>query len=111
MYLSVYDFDSAAHLGSVNSIDKSRLTSDSYGEESVAWKAKLILFIGFALLAGGLSGGVMVMVLKYLMPGYVFPTLWFGVSNAIANGLLMLSAAVLWYSVSVEDEYQYSLQI
>lgn len=42
----------------VNSIDKSKLTSDSYGETSMAWKAKLVLFIGFALLAGGLAGGV-----------------------------------------------------
>lgn len=42
----------------VNSIDKSKLTSDNYGESSIAWKAKLILFIGFALLAGGLSGGL-----------------------------------------------------
>lgn len=42
----------------VNSIDKSKLTSDNYGETSMAWKAKLVLFIGFALLAGGLAGGV-----------------------------------------------------
>lgn len=42
----------------VNSIDKSKLTSDSYGETAMAWKAKLVLFIGFALLAGGLAGGV-----------------------------------------------------
>lgn len=42
----------------VNSIDRSKLTGDNYGETSVAWKAKLILFIGFALLAGGMAGGV-----------------------------------------------------
>ena len=44
----------------VNSIDRSKLTDDHYGgsDSAVAWKAKLILFIGFALLAGGLAGGV-----------------------------------------------------
>ena len=49
---------SALGLLIVNSIDKAKLTSDDYGESSIAWKAKLILFIGFALLAGGLAGGV-----------------------------------------------------
>lgn len=49
---------SALGLVIVNSIDKSKLTGDDYGESSVAWKAKLILFIGFALLAGGLAGGI-----------------------------------------------------
>lgn len=42
----------------VNSIDRSKLTGDNYGETSIAWKAKLVLFIGFALLAGGMAGGV-----------------------------------------------------
>lgn len=49
---------SALGLLIVNSIDKAKLTSDDYGESSIAWKAKLILFIGFALLAGGLAGGI-----------------------------------------------------
>ncbi|CCG83522.1 UPF0220 domain protein [Taphrina deformans PYCC 5710] len=96
----------------VNSIDKSKLTSDNYGESSIAWKAKLILFIGFALLAGGLAGGVVVLVLKYIVPGYPFPTLYFGVANVLCNGLIMLSSVVLWISVnSSEDEYSYQLQI
>lgn len=30
------------------------------------------------------------MVLKYVVPGYPFPTLWFGVANVIANSLVML---------------------
>lgn len=44
----------------VNSIDRSKLTNDHYGgsDSAIAWKAKLVLFIGFALLAGGLAGGV-----------------------------------------------------
>lgn len=77
----------------INSIDKSRLSADSfsYSGNGVAWKARLVLFLGFALLAGGLAGAVTVCVLKYVVPGAVFPTLWFGVANVIANGLVMLS--------------------
>lgn len=30
------------------------------------------------------------MVLKYVVPEYPFPTLWFGVANVIANVLISL---------------------
>ena len=30
------------------------------------------------------------MVLKYLVKEYPFPTLYFGVANVVANGLIML---------------------
>lgn len=44
----------------VNSIDKARLGADSfsYSGNGVAWKARTVLFLGFALLAGGLAGSV-----------------------------------------------------
>lgn len=44
----------------INSIEKSRLSADSfsYSGSGVAWKARLVLFLGFALLAGGLAGSV-----------------------------------------------------
>jgi len=44
----------------INSIDKSRLGADSfsYSGNGVAWKARLVLFMGFALMAGGLAGSV-----------------------------------------------------
>lgn len=31
-----------------------------------------------------------VLVLKYVVPNYPFPTLYFGIANVIANGLIML---------------------
>jgi hypothetical protein len=76
----------------INSIDKSRLSADgfSYSGDGVAWKARVILFMGFAAMAGGLAGGVTVMVLKYVVPEASFPALWFGVSNVVANALVML---------------------
>jgi hypothetical protein len=44
----------------INSVDKARLSGDSYSYSGngVAWKARLVLFMGFALLAGGLAGAV-----------------------------------------------------
>lgn len=95
----------------VNSINKSRLTGDSYGDYGIAWKARLILFMGFALLAGGLAGSVVILILKYVIPAYPFETLYFGIANVIANGLVMLSSATLWVAQNSEDEYNYQLQL
>jgi hypothetical protein len=76
----------------INSIEKTRLSADSfsYSGSGVAWKARVVLFLGFASLAGGMAGGVTVLVLKYLVPGAVLPTLYMGISNVVANGLVML---------------------
>ncbi|KAF2397193.1 vacuolar sorting protein-like protein Vps68 [Trichodelitschia bisporula] len=97
----------------INSIDKSRLSADSfsYSGNSVAWKARLVLFLGFALLAGGLAGSVTVLVLKYVVKEVGFPTLWFGVANVIANALIMMSSAILWVAQNMEDEYTYNLAL
>lgn len=76
----------------INSIDKTRLSGDSfaYSGDGVAWKARVVLFMGFAAMAGGLAGGVTVMVLKYITEGAEGMSLWFGVANLVANGLVML---------------------
>lgn len=76
----------------INSIDKTRLSGDSfaYSGDGVAWKARVVLFMGFAAMAGGLAGGVTVMVLKYIAEGAEGMSLWFGVANLVANGLVML---------------------
>ncbi|KAH0566405.1 hypothetical protein GP486_000188 [Trichoglossum hirsutum] len=97
----------------INSIDKSHLAQDSYSYsgEGNSWKARLVLFMGFALMAGGLAGSVTVLVLKYLVPEYPWPTLYLGVANVIANSLIMLSSIALWVSQSIEDEYTYNLAL
>lgn len=81
----------------INSIDKQRLSADSfsYSGNGVAWKARLVLFLGFALMAGGLAGSVTVLVLKYVVPQAVWPTLWFGVANVVANALIMMRYVLL----------------
>jgi hypothetical protein len=44
----------------INSIEKTRLSADSYSYSGtgVAWKARLVLFLGFAFMAGGLAGSI-----------------------------------------------------
>ena len=76
----------------INSIEKTRLSADSfsYSGSGVAWKARVVLFLGFASLAGGMAGGVTVLVLKYIVPQTVWPTLYMGIANVLANGLVML---------------------
>jgi len=97
----------------INSIEKTRLSADSYSYSGngVAWKARVVLFLGFASLAGGMAGGVTVLVLKYLVPGAEWPTLYMGIANCVANGLVMLSSVVLWISQNMEDEYSYNLAL
>ena len=56
----------------------------------------MVLFLGFASLAGGMAGGVTVLVLKYIVPATVWPTLYMGIANVIANGLVGLRYAYPW---------------
>ena len=53
----------------INSIEKTRLSADSYSYSGtgVAWKARLVLFLGFALMAGGLAGStVRILLLNHI---------------------------------------------
>lgn len=97
----------------INSVEKARLSADSfsYSGSGVAWKARVVLFLGFAALAGGMAGGVTVFVLKFVVPGVPWPGLGMGVENVVANGLVMLSSIVLWLSQNMEDEYSYNLAL
>lgn len=101
----------------MNSIEKSRLLNDALGGggygggSSTTLTARIVLFLGFSLLAGGVAGSVVVLIIKFLMKHYTFPTLGMGVSNVVANGAIMLSCIVLWIAQNIEDEYSYSLAL
>ena len=56
----------------------------------MAWKARVVLFLGFASLAGGMAGGVTVLVLKYVVTETSWPTLYMGVANVVSNALVGL---------------------
>ncbi|KAI5302825.1 hypothetical protein KEM56_000319 [Ascosphaera pollenicola] len=97
----------------INSIEKSRLSADSfsYSGSGVAWKARFVLFLGFALLAGGLAGSVTVLIIKYVLNDYPIQQVYFGIANVVSNALVMLSTVVLWVSQNIEDDYTYNLAL
>jgi hypothetical protein len=76
----------------INSVEKARLSADSfsYSGSGVAWKARVVLFLGFAALAGGMAGGVTVFVMKFVVPEVGFPAMGMGVENVVANALVGL---------------------
>ncbi|TYJ51451.1 hypothetical protein B9479_007974 [Cryptococcus floricola] len=96
-------------------LDKSHLTSafssDPWASEgSAAWRARVVLFIGVAMMAGGLAGSLCVLILKYIIPdfsGY----LWYGGANVACNTGIMISAMILWLAQSGSDEYEYQLTV
>lgn len=93
----------------VSSLEKSKLIGDSFTNSK--FEARIILFIGFALLAGGISGSIAVLILKFLTKGATMPTLWMGVGNVVGNCCVLLSCIVLWVAQNIEDEYSYSLAL
>ncbi|RWA05869.1 hypothetical protein EKO27_g9237 [Xylaria grammica] len=97
----------------INSVEKARLSADSfsYSGSGVAWKARVVLFLGFAALAGGMAGGVVIFVLKFAVQNVAWPMMGMGVENIVANGLVGLSSVVLWVSQNMEDEYSYNLAL
>ncbi|GAA97549.1 uncharacterized protein L969DRAFT_42600 [Mixia osmundae IAM 14324] len=100
----------------VNLIDKQRLDSDDEGGMlgGVAWKARLFLFIGFAMMAAGLAGSIAFLVIKYIIPDYSaeygFTTYW-GIANVVQNVCIMLSASILWVAQNADSEYEYNLAL
>lgn len=100
----------------VSSIEKARLLHDSSisvaGDTSTAWQARIILFLGFALLAGGLSGSLVILIIKFLIKDYTsYPTVGMGINNVIGNVCVALSCVTLWIAQNIEDEYSYSLTL
>ncbi|SCV70906.1 BQ2448_3668 [Microbotryum intermedium] len=130
----------------VNLINKEHLLNDEGEWEGgllgggVAWRARLFLFVGFALMAGGLAGSVTVLVIKYVIPPYPsnFGVEW-GVANVLQSSTssmvsicfrpaqvfpelttspheivavcIMFSAVVLWTAQNADNDYEYNLQL
>jgi Uncharacterised protein family (UPF0220) len=106
----------------VNLIDKTHLTEDGFSfgsmsgggawsSDSVAWRARLWLFIGFALMAGGLAGSLTVLVVKYLVPSLPAGYEYYGFANVGQNFAIMLSTVLLWSAQSAQSDYEYNLTI
>ncbi|PWN21997.1 UPF0220-domain-containing protein [Microstroma glucosiphilum] len=93
----------------VNLIDKSLLAEaglssalfsggmggGSGGGDATMWRAKLFLFVGFALMAGGLAGSVTVLVVKYVVPGHPEE---YGVANVIQVSRVEMQSSLAAHS-------------
>ncbi|KAJ3521262.1 hypothetical protein NMY22_g12387 [Coprinellus aureogranulatus] len=96
----------------INMIDKDRIRGDEgFGDSRAVWRARLFLFIGFALMAGGLAGSVTVLVLKYVLNNYPEQFTYYGYANVSQSVCMMLSAVVLWIAQSTSSEYEYNLTL
>ncbi|KAJ2705752.1 Vacuolar protein sorting-associated protein 68 [Coemansia spiralis] len=93
-----------------NSIDLSLLREDSfgYGGSSLAGKAKLTLFIGIALLAGGLAGSITILTIKYIVPQVDASVLYIGFSNVIQTSAILLASIALWLVHNSDYDNQYN---
>ncbi|GAA5992738.1 hypothetical protein JCM10908_006908 [Rhodotorula pacifica] len=108
----------------VNLIDKQRLLGDEdggggggawdggWGGGGVAWRARLFLFVGFALMAGGLAGSITVLVIKYVLPHYPesYGVSW-GIANVLQSIAIMFSSVVLWTAQNAEQDYSYNITL
>ncbi|CDZ96476.1 Predicted membrane protein [Phaffia rhodozyma] len=98
-----------------NLIDKSRLSGDGGawgGEGSTAFRARLALFIGFALMAGGVSFSITLLIVKYILPDYPSEYHYYGISTVVQNVGIMLSSVVLWLAQMAGDgEYEYNINL
>jgi TRAP-type mannitol/chloroaromatic compound transport system permease small subunit len=99
----------------VNSLDKVQLVNvggggfDSSGSQ-LQWQARVVLFIGFSLLAVGFSGSILVLVLKFLIKGFTdFPTVKMGTENVGANFCVMISCTILWVVSTMEEDNSLAL--
>jgi len=89
----------------VNSIDKSRLGADddAFTSSGVALRARFFLFVGFALMASGLSGSITILILKYVLPEVPNPEFYFGIAGVVQNAAIMFSSAALWLGQNTDD--------
>ncbi|KAI9282781.1 hypothetical protein BY458DRAFT_497350, partial [Sporodiniella umbellata] len=87
----------------VNLIDKEALRGDGY-DDSMSWRARLFLFLGFTLMAGGVSGSVAVLVVKYVYEQDLdFPNQYLGITGVTQCVLIMISTAVLWVAQNASE--------
>jgi len=97
----------------INLINKETIRGDDglNGDSRAAWTVRLWLFIGLALMAGGLAGSVTVLILKYILHHYPPQFTYYGYANVSQNVALMLSAVVLWIAQNTSNEYEYNLTL
>ncbi|KAJ7312239.1 hypothetical protein DFH08DRAFT_927126 [Mycena albidolilacea] len=97
----------------INLIDKDRVRgdADTFGDARAVWRARLFLFIGFALMAGGMAGSAAVLTIKYVLPAHADQFKYYGYASVAQNLALMLSVVVLWIAQNTSDDYEYNVTL
>lgn len=99
----------------VNSLDKVQLVNANGGGfdsgiSPLQWQARIVLFIGFSLLAIGFSGSILILVLKYVIKGFTeYPTIKMGTENVGANVSVMASCTILWIVSTMQEDNSLAL--
>lgn len=97
----------------VNSLNQVQLVNSDFGFDTssgLQWQARVVLFVGFAMLAVGMSGSLLVLILKYIVKGYTeMPTVGMGIENVLSNGLAMSCCCLLWFSNNMEEDNSLAL--
>ncbi|KAJ6598030.1 hypothetical protein B0H10DRAFT_2231686 [Mycena sp. CBHHK59/15] len=90
----------------INLIDKDRVCGDEaeFGDARSVWRARLFLFIVFALMESGMAGSVTVLI-KYIIPAHADQFKYYG--SVSQNLALMLSDVILW----IAQNHEYNLTI
>jgi len=94
----------------VSLINKEQLLGEESlpGDSSVR-RARIFLFVGLTMMAGGLAGSVAILILKYTMNGYGEVYNYYGYAGVAQNVSIMLSAVALWLAQHSQNEYEYNL--
>ncbi|KAJ7312243.1 hypothetical protein DFH08DRAFT_1087672 [Mycena albidolilacea] len=98
----------------VNLINKERVRgdADTFGDARAVWRARLFLFIGFALMAGGMAGSAVRGSDHQIRPLRACgPVQNYGYASVAQNLALMLSVVVLWIAQNASDEYEYNVTL
>lgn len=92
------------------SVDRSILTDGVYFHSTkVLWKARLLLFLGFTILACGLCGSVAVFVVKYALSNKHPKHFYFGIAMIVQNSCILISSIALLISQRYYPKYDYLL--
>ncbi|KAJ1921216.1 Vacuolar protein sorting-associated protein 68 [Mycoemilia scoparia] len=90
----------------INSIDFSILYEDDgfgYDNGGSASKAKFVLFMGIALLGGGLAGSLVILIVKFVHPEIPADVMYTGITNVLQSLCILSSCLILFFVHNYES--------
>jgi len=90
----------------LNLVSLDSLNEDSFGDNNVASKVRIWLFLGFAFSFGCIAGGITIMADKF--PDEVSGWSWTGIAILLQPILVFISALILLFARKSTDDMNYS---